>query len=91
MIIKPRPRYTQFSQLTRKLRKCHLRKLYQRRRAIGWRPPVPPVQPRRLDDRSIDVLDQIFRGMYPPFGQWYRANHDENGRLLPSARMPGLW
>lgn len=82
-IAAPHPCHTQFTEPTRLLRKCHMRKLYRRRRKVGWR---PPIQSRRMKDWQIDGLDQIFRG----FGPWYRATHDENGYLLPHARMPGL-
>lgn len=79
----PHKQHDPLMQPTRLLRKCHLRKLYQRRRKCGW---TPPIQSIRMKDWQIDGLDQIFRG----FGAWYRASHDELGYLLPSYRMPGL-
>lgn len=81
-MIKPRFHAQQY-QPTRLLRKCHLRKLYRRRRETGW---TPPIQSRRMKDWQIDGLDSIFTG----FGAWYRSNYDEYGRLLPSGRIPGL-
>jgi hypothetical protein len=75
--------HAQQCQPTRLLRKCHLRKLYRRRRAIGW---TPPIQSRRMEEWRINGLGSIF----PGFDTWYRANYDELGYRLPHTQIPGL-
>lgn len=41
---------------------------------------------KRLTEQQIVTFGDIF----PGFAEWYHSTHDEDGNLLPSARIPGL-
>lgn len=40
----------------------------------------------RLSDEQLATMGDLF----PGFDKWYRETHDEEGNLLPEARIPGL-
>lgn len=44
-----------------------------------------PSQRKRLTDEEIDAFGQIF----PGFAEWYRANHNAEGRYIRK-KLPGL-
>lgn len=45
-----------------------------------------PEPPKRLEEKTINAMGEIF----PGFDTWYRANYDEQGKMLPSTKVPGL-
>lgn len=44
-----------------------------------------PAQRKRLTDEHLTVFGDIF----PGFAEWYRANHDAEGRYI-GEKLPGL-
>lgn len=41
----------------------------------------------RLTDEQLRTFDEL---LGPGFSQWYRATHDEQGKVLPEAKARGL-
>jgi hypothetical protein len=39
----------------------------------------------RLSDEQLCVMGELF----PGFPEWYRQSHDSEGKVLPSALVPG--